>query len=358
LRDPLVERVLKFIRGTTKETFEGLALEVFAFQYGQSASYRRFSDGRRITPDTIASWQEIPAVPTSAFKMVDLSCAPPEHVFVTSGTSQGAEQRGRHGFPWLEVYHSSLLANFEAHLLPDGARPRMLILAPSSDRLPSSSLSHMLDVVRRTYGGEGSAYYIGETDINLTGLLTTLKEVEARREPVCLLGSSFAFVHLLDVCLEEGCRFMLAEGSRLMDTGGFKGRSREISRDELLHLYEEVFGIPETFCVNEYGMTEMGSQFYDNALRDRVQGRLRVRFKEIPPWVRTRICDPATLKDLPEGEVGLLTHYDLANCGSVMAVETEDLGYRIGEGFEVVGRAPGAETRGCSLTVEELQGRR
>lgn len=346
-----------FIRGTTEETFEGLALEVFAFQYRQNTAYRRFCDGRGITPGTIASWKDIPAVPTSAFKLADLTCAPAEHVFVTSGTSQGPERRGRHGFPWLEIYHASLLGNFSAHLLPDGMRPRMLILAPAPNLLPASSLSHMLEVVRRTYGGEGSAYYFGEGGLDLTGLVQTLREVETQREPVCLLGTSSAFVHVIDACLEEGCAFRLPGGSRLMDTGGFKGWSRELSRGELVRLYEHVFGIPETSCINEYGMTEMGSQFYDNLLRDLVEKRSRRRFKEIPPWVRTRVLDPATLEDLPEREVGLLTHYDLANCGSVMAIETEDLGCRIAEGFEVVGRAQGADTRGCSLTVEEFQGR-
>jgi hypothetical protein len=358
VRYPVVERVLDFIQEPRQREFNRLALEVFAFQYRQNPPYRRFCDGRGITPDAITAWEQIPAVPAAAFKLVDLSCAPPEQVFVTSGTSQGAERRGQHGFPWLEVYHRSLLANFAAHVLPDAVRPRMLILAPSPDLLPTSSLSHMLEVVRKTYGGDGSAYYVGETDIDLTGLLRSLTEAETRHEPVCLLGTSLAFMHVLDVCLEEGRRFTLPRGSRLMDTGGFKGRSREIARDALLPLYEEVFAIPEMSCINEYGMTEMGSQFYDNALKNWIQGRPRARCKAVPPWVRTRILDPATSAEVPEGEVGLLTHYDLANCGSVMAVETEDLGYRIGEGFEIVGRVPDAETRGCSLTIEELQGRR
>ncbi|MFQ5847624.1 MAG: long-chain fatty acid--CoA ligase [Candidatus Methylomirabilales bacterium] len=358
MREPVVERVLNFIREPEEQEFDRLALDVFAFQYRRNPAYRRFCEGRGITPETIATWKEIPPVPTAAFKLVDLSSAPPEHVFVTSGTSQGSEHRGRHGFPWLEVYETSLLTNFAAHLLPEGARPRMLCLAPSPDLLPGSSLSHMLEVVRRAYGGEGSAFFVGEAGMDLAGLLRTLREVEARQEPICLLGTSFAFLHLLDVCRKEGRVFRLPEGSRLMDTGGFKGRSREVAREELLRLYEDVFGIPGPSCVNEYGMTEMGSQFYDNTLRDRVAGRARARFKEVPPWVRTRVCDPASREDLPKGEVGLLTHYDLANCGSVMAVETEDLGYTLGEGFEVVGRASGAEARGCSLTIEELQGTR
>jgi len=340
--EPVVERVLNFIREPRQDDFSRLALEVFAFQYERNSTYQRFCDRRGITPDTVSSWKEIPAVPTSAFKLLDLSCAPLEQVFLTSGTSQGAE-RGRHGFPWLEVYDTSLLTNFSAHLLPDGVRLRMLILTPTPDLLPTSSLAHMMEVLRKAYG------------IDIPGLLQTLGEIEARQEPVCLLGSSFAFVHVLDVCLADGPSFRLPDGSRLMDTGGFKGRSREVSRGELLRLYQKIFGIPQAFCVNEYGMTEMGSQFYDNTLSDRVQGRSRPRFKQIPPWVRTRIVDPATLEELPEGKVGLLTHYDLANCGSVMAVETEDLGYKIEEGFEILGRAPGAESRGCSLTVEELQ---
>ncbi|MFQ5657978.1 MAG: long-chain fatty acid--CoA ligase [Candidatus Methylomirabilales bacterium] len=353
--EKVVQRVLELIRQSEDETFGQVALEVFAFQYRQNPAYRQFCDRRGVTPETVDGWQGIPAVPTSAFKVLDLTCAPPEKVFLTSGTSQGSDRRGRHGFPWLEVYETSVLTNFAAHLLPDGARLRVLILAPSPDLLPSSSLSHMLELVRRAYGADGSAYFVGETGVDVTGVLRALWEIEARQEKVCLLGTSFAFVHLLDSCLQEGCTFRLPAGSRLMDTGGFKGRSREVSRDELLRLYQKVFEIPEAFCVNEYGMTEMGSQFYDNVLRDRVLGCLHPRFKGIPPWVRTRVLDPVTLEELPEGEVGLLTHYDLANCGSAMAVETEDLGYRVGEGFEIVGRAPGAEARGCSLTIEELE---
>jgi hypothetical protein len=358
VREPLIERVLEFIRGTTDETFEGLALEVFAFQYQRNSVYRRFCDRRGVTPDTIVRWDDIPPVPTAAFKFLDLTCAPAEHIFLTSGTSQGGGRRGQHGFPWLEVYHASLLRNFAAYLLPDGLRPRMLILAPSPDLSPTSSLSHMLEVVRKSYGGEGSAYFVGEIGMDLTRLIRVLREVESGQDQVCLLGSSFAFVHFLDVCLQKGWTFQLPEGSRLMDTGGFKGRSRELSRDELLGLYEKILGIPEALCINEYGMTEMGSQFYDNPLKDRWLGHSGVRFKEVPPWVRTRILDPTTLEDVPDGQVGLLTHYDLANCGSVMVIETEDLGYRVAEGFEVVGRAPGAEARGCSLTIEELERRR
>lgn len=352
--EPIVQRVIEYIRQPSQDEFGRLALEVFAFQYTRNPAYRRFCGRRGITPDIISTWQEIPAVPTSAFKVLDLTCAAPERVFLTSGTSQGVEKRGRHGFPWIEVYHTSLLTNFAVHVVPDGMRPRMLILAPAPALLPASSLSHMLEVVRKAYGAEESAYFIDEMGMDIPGLIEVLRGVEARQEPVCLLGTSLAFLHFLDACLTDGLSFQLAGGSRLMDTGGFKGRSREVAREEMLRLYEKVLAIPLAFCVNEYGMTEMGSQFYDNTLRDQVVGCSRSRFKVIPHWVRSRILDPVTLEELPEGEAGLMVHYDLANCGSVIAVETEDLGTRIDEGFEILGRAPGAEARSCSLTVEEL----
>ena len=197
------------------------------------------------------------------------------------------------------------------------------------------------------------------------------------------MGTAFAFVHLLDYCQDLGLRFDLAPGSRLMDTGGYKGRSRAVPKDELHRLYERVLGVPADHVVNEYGMTEMGSQFYDSALRDAQMrprteatpipalrqaqgrpfprrggrsetGRRRPRHKTVPPWVRTVIVDVETMQPAPKCVVGLLRHYDLANVDSVMAVQTDDLGIALEDGFEIVGRASGAEARGCSIAVDEL----
>ena len=168
------------------------------------------------------------------------------------------------------------------------------------------------------------------------------------------MGVMISYVHFLDWCAEHGRRWHLPPGSRLMDTGGSKGRVREIARDELYGLYGEVFGLPTTACVNEYGMTELGSQFYDGTLRSAYQREWQPRRKVVPPWVRTLVVDPASLAPVPPGQIGLLRHYDLANLHSVMAVQTEDLGVVVGDGFEVLGRASGAELRGCSLAVEDL----
>jgi len=98
----------------------------------------------------------------------------------------------------------------------------------------------------------------------------------------------------------------------------------------------------------------MCSQFYDDSIANHVEGRKRDRAKIAPPWVRTTLVSPLTLEPLPRGERGLLRHLDLANVGSVVALQTKDLGIERGEGFEVVGRATGAEARGCALLVEQV----
>src|SRR5205823_1296083 len=106
--------------------------------------------------------------------------------------------------------------------------------------------------------------------------------------------------------------------------------------------------------VNMYGMTEHSTQFLDAVLRNRVRGHQAPRYKTVPPWTRSLVLDPDTLEPLRRGELGPLCHYDLANRASVLAVLSEDIGYEVGEGFELVGRAQGTEARGCSIAVDEL----
>lgn len=349
--EQIFESVLAFIHDPEAGLFDDLALRLFDFQFRHNEPYRRYCERRGRTPETITHWKEIPAVPTAAFKELDLISGQPEVVFFTSGTTQGPERRGRHGFPRLALYHASLLSNFAAHLLPEGAKLRMLILTPPPNAMPFSSLVHMLEVVQRELGAPGSGYFVGEKGLDFTGLAQALASAEEKEEPLLLLGTTSSFVHFFDGCLEKRRRFQLSPGSRLMDTGGSKGGSREVKRAEFYQLCRNILGIDEDSCVNEYGMTEMGSQFYDNVLRNRFLGIREPRYKVIPSWVRTLVVDPETLEEVQHGSVGVLRHYDLANAGSVMAVQTEDLGYKVREGFEVIGRLPGAEARGCSLAL-------
>jgi hypothetical protein len=141
-----------------------------------------------------------------------------------------------------------------------------------------------------------------------------------------------------------------------METGGFKGRSRVLERSEFYASLSNAHGVPLEGITNEYGMTELLSQFYDGTAgaRSAVPLALEARRHVPPPWVRTRVLDPNTLSSLPMGEAGLLCHYDLANAGSVMAILTEDLGVAVDDGFRVLGRVEGAEPRGCSLAMDDL----
>ena len=133
-----------------------------------------------------------------------------------------------------------------------------------------------------------------------------------------------------------------------METGGFKGRTRIVTREDLYSRSSKFLGIPTDKIVAEYGMTELTSQYYDvNAT---------TRAKSGPPWLRARIVGPDR-KTLPNGQTGSLLHVDLANRASCIAVQTDDLGVREDNGFVLLGRDREGEPRGCSLDAEELRER-
>jgi hypothetical protein len=334
--------------------FDALARALFAFQFARCQPYRRFCEGRGRTPASVAHWREIPAVPAGAFKELALRSFPPAreaHVFRTSGTA--AERRGALHLDTLTLYEASLLPSFRRGVLPDlapGARARLRILAPAPAEAPDSSLSHMFGVALAAFGDPGSGHDVRAGALDAAGLLAALERACAEGAPVALCGTAFAFVHLLDELAGRGARLALPEGSRAMETGGFKGRSRELPRAALYGGIADALGIPPERIVNQYGMTELGSQFYDSVLCRPGEPRRKLG----PPWARARVIDPETGADAAPGAVGVLRIHDLANTGSVAAIETADLGRVVADGFEVVGREPGAEARGCSIAADEM----
>ncbi len=179
-----------------------------------------------------------------------------------------------------------------------------------------------------------------------------LREAGRDETPVMILTTALAISEFLQILAESDEHFELPAGSRIMDTGGTKGTRMSVSREELLNRYQDLLGIDPGHVVGEYGMTELCSQFYENTLSEDTPGSER-RYQG-PPWTRTRVLDPETLEPLPEGETGLLAHWDLANAWTVSAVITEDLGVAVPSGFRLLGRAEGAELRGCSLVAEEI----
>jgi hypothetical protein len=217
----------------------------------------------------------------------------------------------------------------------------MLSLVTDSVQSPQSSLSYMVTTVMRELGTSDSRYAIDANGLQPEVASAWIEHRIASAEPACIVGTSLAFVHWFEQLQSAGKAYVLPAGSRVMDTGGFKGSERAVGADELRTLYTKLLGVPATSVVNEYGMTEMLSQFYDAG-----------PIKRGPPWVRSMVVDPDTLAELPDGEAGLLRHIDLANMFSVSAIQTEDLGRRSGAGFELLGRVAHAMPRGCSIAMD------
>jgi len=236
-------------------------------------------------------------------------------------------------------------------LLPED-RAAIRVLAPSPIEQPDSSLSHMFGVVLDALGEPGSGFDVENGELLFDRVLTLLVESAASEVPITLCGTAFAFVHLIDHMAERGVLIGLPSASGIMDTGGFKGRSREVPRTELYAELKRVLGIPAERIVNQYGMTELGSQFYDSVIR----GPSEPRRKLGPPWAHVVIVDPETGHEAATGQVGSIVVVDLANTGSVLSLQTGDLGRAVLDGFEVLGREPGADTRGCSIGADEIFG--
>jgi hypothetical protein len=352
MQGEIVDALLSFIAqdGCSDAQFDALALRLFAHQHAGNAAYRRFCQLRGVTPRTVKSWREIPAVPISAFKEVTLSCTPAEaaeRVFMTSGTTRG-DVKGRHYHPTISVWDASFTGNFARRFVRGAPRLPMAILFPDEQAMPNSSLAHYLAMAVRLFGTDRSAWYVTPQGLDVEGVVAFLRRAEESGEPCAVLGASFSFVHLVDALQARGLSFRLPAGSRILDTGGFKSQSRELPLEEFYRALSATFGVPRALCINMYGMTELSTQLYDD-------GNVLVpSVKTGPHWLRSRIIDPLTGRDVPAGERGVLVHCDLANFNSVTSILTEDVGVAAGDGFVLLGRAEGAQARGCSLAVDEF----
>lgn len=332
--------------------FDELAADVFAFQYEQNAAYRAFCRARGVEPATITSGDDIPPIITRAFKDLEFSVLPPDlrtRVFHSSGTTGHRPSRHFYGHATLRLYELSLRRWFHPHVLPNGERVDFIILTPPAPEAPHSSLVHMFETTASAFsasapvfGGMVAADQTWELDFD--AIVANAQGLIAARRPVVVCGTAFSFVHLCDFLTQSDLVLTLPPGSRVFETGGYKGRSRSIPKAGLYELIATRLSVPDTHVISEYGMSELSSQAYD-----RVFGNAEERIFRFPPWVRASIRCPETGQPVREGETGLLRVLDLANVGSVMAIQTEDLARQRGAGFELAGRAAMSEPRGCSL---------
>ena len=350
--------------------FEDLALELFALQFANNAAYRRWCDLRGVRPEAVSNVADIPAILTSAFKELELTSLPPEErttVFCSSGTTGQQRSRHFHSADSLSIYEASLLPWFERHLLADvndlvdeqllGPLDKLpfLMLTPAPSAAPNSSLAHMFECVRREFGSRDSLFSgrvdeKGAWSLDMDATLFAIRKSMCANRPLVMLGTAFNFVHLLDHFAAHNMRYRLARGSRVLETGGYKGQSREVPKADLHALITKHLGIVPQNIVTEYGMSELSSQAYDRVAGDSDGAAIEsARTFHFPRWARAQIISPETSGEVRDGETGLLRIFDLANVRSVMAIQTEDLAVRRGDGFELLGRAAQAEARGCSL---------
>ena len=349
-----------------RDWFEQAALDLYAAQRAAIPAYDAWCEHElsQREDDQVRSWRDVPALPIGAFKQ--LAVYDPEAFVEREWHSSGTtgEDRSVHRLRSVEDYDAAIDEGVRVALVPDVAAGERGMLAcvqlqPSRADAPHSSLSHMFDRIRTgPWCDDEGAWVGGDYAIDGDGAWTRLEALTAEGRAVLVLATSFALAMLLDDASAGGrAPIELPAGSRVVDTGGYKGRTRELSRDELLNRVESWLGVDRAWCENEYGMSELSSQAWLGSVAAACGHPVVLpnpRARWTPSTLRVRVVDPGTLADVDDGETGLLVFHDIANVHSCAAVRSEDIGIRRGDSFELLGRAPDATLKGCSLHLEDL----
>ncbi|WP_081210574.1 LuxE/PaaK family acyltransferase [Salegentibacter sediminis] len=310
--------------------FQALAFEIFAYQYQNNKVYRQFCELLKKSPGQLRKLEDIPFLPIEFFKSHRLisSQAEPEIIFTSSGTT--GNQTSKHYVTDLKLYEKSFSRAFK-NVYGDPEDLVILALLPSYLERTGSSLIYMANALIKKSQHPESGFYLN----NLDELQQTLEKVESGGKKTLLIGVSFALLDLV-----ERHRFNL-EHTLIMETGGMKGRRREMIRTELHEILCKGFGVPAIH--SEYGMTELLSQAYSTG-----DGLF-----EGPPWMKILIRDSEdALSLLPKHKTGGINIIDLANFNSCSFIATQDLGRNTGSGkTEILGRFDNSDIRGCNLLI-------
>lgn len=313
---------------------DALALEIFRFQYGHNSIYKSYVDALRINPANITQMQDIPFLPIRFFKSHRVITGEfgPVASFESSGTTGSINSK--HYIKDLSIYRESFTKGFELFYGP--ANDWCIIgLLPSYLERSNSSLVVMVDELVKQSGHPQSGFYLNEYD----KLVNVLQALEAKGQPALLIGVSFA---LLDLAAMHPIPL---RHTVIMETGGMKGRRKEMIRHEMHDLLKRSFQVPAIH--SEYGMTELLSQAYSKG-----NGIF-----QCPPWMKVVLReeeDPLTIKEVKgvKPVSGVINVIDLANIHSCSFIATDDAGRLYADGrFEVLGRIDNSDIRGCSLMV-------
>jgi len=315
---------------STSQEFESIALDVFRFQIEKNPVYSIFCEHLGRTKNNITSFKEIPFLPIAFFKSkkVVSSNKIEQAIFSSSGTT--GQITSKHYVTDIALYEKSYLKGFES-FYGDVSDYCVLALLPSYLERSGSSLIYMVDdLIKKSNHGD-SGFYLDENDV----LIEKLIRLDSQGKKVLLIGVSFALLDLVEK------HQLNLKNTIVMETGGMKGRRKELIREELHDILKNGFGTKSIH--SEYGMTELLSQAYS-------QGN--GIFKN-PPWMKILIRDtedPLTLQEI--GKTGGVNVIDLANINSCSFIATQDLGKNYNDGsFEILGRFDDSDIRGCNLMV-------
>ncbi|WP_438977568.1 LuxE/PaaK family acyltransferase [Polaribacter sp.] len=310
--------------------FNKKALEVFNHQFKNNKVYRSFCDLLYIHPSDITKIEDIPFLPIQFFKQRKIvsSLDEVDEIFTSSGTTGSITSK--HYVTDINLYKQSYLNGFH-HFYGDIEDYTVLALLPNYLERKGSSLVYMVDDLIRKSKQEESGFYLN----NLEDLAKKLTQLNHQHKKVLLIGVSFALLDLI-----EKHQFRLTN-TIIMETGGMKGRRKELIRNELHKLLSIGFGVEKIH--SEYGMTELLSQAYS----------IGNGIFETPPWMKilTRDTEDA-LTIQPTGNTGGINVIDLANYNSCSFIATQDLGKtHHNNTFEIIGRFDNSDIRGCNLMV-------
>ncbi|PQB05834.1 acyl transferase [Aureitalea marina] len=309
--------------------FSQLALEIFRYQFEQVAAYNQFCQLVGKTPGSVEHLDEIPFIPIELFKDFAITDEPSSTQMVFSSSGTTGSITSKHFVRDLEIYQLSADLAFR-NLVGEPEKIAILALLPAYLERNGSSLIYMVDRLMRQSNHPESGFYLDD----LSGLANKLRELDASGQPTLLIGVSFALLDLLD----DG-PFKL-KNTVVMETGGMKGRRKEMVRAELHHELSSGFGVDKIW--SEYGMTELLSQAYSKG-----DGIFCC-----PPWMKVMTRDPEDPFSWVQGPTGGINVIDLANVHSCSFIATQDLGRVKEDGaFEVLGRFDQSDIRGCNLMV-------
>ena len=315
----------------TRKEFHKIAMKVYRYQYEQNLVYREFCDLIQKTPTEVRSLDQVPFLPIEFFKSKNIlsSTAEIQTTFTSSGTTGSITSK--HHVTDLNYYVESFRKGF-AYFYGPIEEYVVLALLPSYLEREGSSLIYMADDFIQQSNHPESGFYLH----NYGELITNLERLDREGKNVLLLGVTYA---LLDIIEQHS--FTL-KNTIIMETGGMKGKRKEMIREELHHILCQGFGVQKIH--SEYGMTELLSQGY--SLGDGIF--------QCPPWMDIVIRDPQDPFTRIEtfGKTGGVNVIDLANINSCSFIATQDLGKKYEEGsFEIIGRFDHSDIRGCNLMV-------